>query len=366
MSSSRAPTDTLGRGDASYHQGLHTNHEAVPDHVSSEILDGTSDGAPPNRLIIAVDFSTTYSAVSYVAVPQGSSGDSIDPRSIRSIRNFPDSWNFTSNNQMLLDVPTEVMYPLDRHFRDQESLDAMNQDSENGDGDIYRDFFDYNFGINHDNRTWQGGDDDMNLFIVSESEAAAAHMLTAEGGLMLITAATHNPQGGGTVNANTYEISNEAPLRLSREVVPPGGGLHGSSYLNQSFQTHLQQLLADETYLEQGTETIKGIVEKIMIDQFGYWIKRSFDCYKAEGYKQFAVSGLRDNPRKGFRRGSISIQVNKIRDIFRERLEGIGSIMESQITAAIQRGSKDEIPQAPTFSRQTCTQAITIGATGRG
>lgn len=30
-------------------------------------------------------------------------------------------------------------------------------------------------------------------------------------------------KGGGTVDVNTYEISKTTPLRLSREVVAPGG-----------------------------------------------------------------------------------------------------------------------------------------------
>ncbi len=33
----------------------------------------------------------------------------------------------------------------------------------------------------------------------------------------------NNAVGGGTVDANTYTVSTGTPLRLTREVVPPGG-----------------------------------------------------------------------------------------------------------------------------------------------
>ncbi len=54
--------------------------------------------------------------------------------------------------------------------------------------------------------------------------------------------------GGGTVDANTYQVSETTPLRLTREVVHPGGeqrltvltrgpGTHGKqvAYLDRAF-----------------------------------------------------------------------------------------------------------------------------------
>jgi hypothetical protein len=73
------------------------------------------------RLIIAVDFGTTYSAVSYVALEQGESERYLDLDRIRSIQNFPDDWNYgDSSDRMRCEVPTEVIYPLNRKFREQE------------------------------------------------------------------------------------------------------------------------------------------------------------------------------------------------------------------------------------------------------
>lgn len=134
----------------------------------------------------------------------------------------------------------------------------------------------------------------------------------------------NKPPGGGTVDANTYTISNTTPLRLTNEVVEPGGkhetaqahlntcsqdqsgGLFGSSYLNEGFRKFLKERLRDELYLERGADTIDSIVEKIMIEMFEYKIKRSFD-YRAKGLKRIPVQGLLDNDEKLFRDGCLHV-----------------------------------------------------------
>src|SRR6478609_3058417 len=133
MSFSRSSTVTLGRENAPNHQ-----HQLEEDHVRLEpinldLLDEDRGDPFPKRLIIAVDFGTTYSAVSYVNVPQGCPSDSVDSRSIRSIGNYPENYNYHYNDPMGMEVPTEVIYPLDRHFRDHFNLDNPEQDLENGD-----------------------------------------------------------------------------------------------------------------------------------------------------------------------------------------------------------------------------------------
>ncbi|CAH0056992.1 unnamed protein product [Clonostachys solani] len=473
MSASRSSTVTVGRDDS-----------RVNGYVATALMDlrdfDQATRAPrPNRLIIAVDFGTTYSAVSYVAIPEGSSPEAIGPRDIRSIKNFPE--RFETGDQMDLEVPTEVMYPRTPAFRKNEAQDHTQHESavhdtlegprfmdpnfdidtgdilaEEGDvtmldddddrfrwgyqvhelwslpethsDDTYRplsrfkllldnnpttesvreqlsttltelrrrrilsdkplqviaDFLTHLLRHTQDQLRSEGYDDtyskeivlcvpaiwtqkacrDMqscmalameraqfdgvdvrqnsieNLFIVSEPEAAAAYVLSTVrtlqcGGVFVLLDA-----GGGTVDANTYEISNVAPLRLSEEVVPPGGGLHGSSFLNESFRAYLHHLLDSETYLERDgrTETINGIIEELMINRFEYRIKRSFGILEVPGHRKFPVSGLRDNAEKGFKRGLINISGRKIKDMFLERFRGIDNIMMGQITAAIERG----------------------------
>jgi hypothetical protein len=89
--------------------------------------------------------------------------------------------------------------------------------------------------------------------------------------------------------------------------------LHGSSYINQGFRTLLEDLLAYETYLNTEESTIQSCIEKIIINEFEYRVKRTFDCYKASEnpklFKFFDIPGLRANPEKGFRRGSVRIRL---------------------------------------------------------
>ncbi len=76
--------------------------------------------------------------------------------------------------------------------------------------------------------------------------------------------------------------------------------------MNKGFREFLRELLREETYLEQETETIDGIIEKIIINEFEYRIKRSFDYTTARGVKRFSISGLRNNAQKGFARGAVA------------------------------------------------------------
>jgi hypothetical protein len=61
--------------------------------------------------------------------------------------------------------------------------------------------------------------------------------------------------------------------------------------------------------LESEDTTINGCIEKIMIADFEYRLKRIFNCYSAKGTKEFDVPGLRPDPVKGFSRGTLKIPV---------------------------------------------------------
>ncbi|KAG7421219.1 hypothetical protein Forpe1208_v001845 [Fusarium oxysporum f. sp. rapae] len=422
MSFSRSSTVTLGRENAPNHQHQLEEDHIRPEPINLDLLDEDRGDPFPKRLIIAVDFGTTYSAVSYVDVPQGCPSDSVDSRSIRSIGNYPENYNYHYNDPMGMEVPTEVIYPLDRHFRDHFNLDNPEEHLENGDGvevpvldedgDIsmlsdvseefrwgYRVHEVWNRPSTHSNTTNQplsrfkllldnsemtesGFDDsyekemilcvpaiwtqkacrDMqaclavamkranftradlqnksidNLFIVSEPEAAAAHMLSTSAEIKAGDCFVLLDAGGGTVDANTYRVSREEPLRLETEIVAPGGGLHGSSYLNEGFRDYLEDLLAEETYLNDGIETIHGIIERITFEEFEKRIKRGYDYNQQTSRKEIYIKGLRDNPVKGFRNECIYIPRLKIREIFFKHLDAIVEIVKSQLEEARGKG----------------------------
>ncbi|KAF5254023.1 hypothetical protein FANTH_1205 [Fusarium anthophilum] len=453
MSFSRSSTVTLGRESAPNHRSQSEDH-IRPEPINLDLLDEDRGDPFPKRLIIAVDFGTTYSAVSYVDVPQGCPSDSVDSGSIRSIGNYPDNYNDGFNHPMGMEVPTEVIYPLDRHFRDHFNLDNPEEHFENGDdagvplpdedGDIsmlsdvseefrwgYRVHEVWNRPSTHTNTTnqplsrfkllldnsemtqtvrrdvsdtintlkkkniiqgplqviadfltyllehtrsqlrRQGFDDsyekemilcvpaiwtqkacrDMqaclavamkranfiradlqnksidNLFIVSEPEAAAAHMLSTSAEIKSGDCFVLLDAGGGTVDANTYRVSREEPLRLETEIVAPGG-----------FRGYLTDLLAGETYLNDGIETIRGIVERITFEDFEKRIKRGYDYNQQTARKEIYIKGLRDNPAKGFRNECIYIPRLKIREIFFRHLDAIVEIVKSQLEEARGKG----------------------------
>ncbi|KAF5572636.1 Hsp70 chaperone protein [Fusarium pseudocircinatum] len=457
---------------------VHEQDDARPEPINLDLLDEDRGDPFPKRLIIAIDFGTTYSAVSYVEVLQGCASDSVDTRNIRSIGNYPDSWHYY-DAPMGTEVPTEVIYPLDRHFRDHfnldnpdkqlKSVDSVEVPVPEADGDTSRlsdmsqafrwgyqvhevwnrasthsnttnqplsrfkllldnsemaesvkrdvretvntlrrrniiqgplhviaDFLTYLLGHTRSQLLRQGFDDsyekemilcvparwtqkacrDMqsclaaamkrasftgadlqnksidNLFIVSEPEAAAAHMLSTSAEIKAGDCFVLLDAGGGIVNASTYRVSMERPLRLETEIVAPGGilyygnawslllivtwtgGLHGSSYLNEGFRDYLEDLLCEETYLNDGIETIHGIVERITLEDFEKRIKRGFDYKLSTSRKEIYIKGLRDNRAKGFRNECLYVPRLKIQEIFFKHLDPIVEIVNSQLEAA--------------------------------
>lgn len=99
----------------------------------------------------------------------------------------------------------------------------------------------------------------------------------------------------------------DSNVRHLRLIVAWKGGLHGSSYLNEGFRDYLEDLLAEETYLNDGIDTIHGIIERITFEEFEKRIKRGFDYNQQTSRKEIYIRGLRDNPAKGFRNECIYI-----------------------------------------------------------
>lgn len=125
MKASRASTVTLGGEDSD------VTEDGTPEEIPDHLLENPELRTHSRRLIVAVDFGTTYSAVSYAALEEGESGRYLELDRIHSIQNFPDDWNFGgSGDRMKSEVPTEVIYPLDRHFREKEDLDAVGEEEE--------------------------------------------------------------------------------------------------------------------------------------------------------------------------------------------------------------------------------------------
>lgn len=121
MSVSRESTATVEGDDVGVRCLPNLVNMARPERAPEHLLRGASeDVASVKRLIVAVDFGTTYSAVAYVALEEGDDDRAyLDPSRIRTVQNYPDDATFGNlDDQMRSEVPTEVIYPLDRHFRE--------------------------------------------------------------------------------------------------------------------------------------------------------------------------------------------------------------------------------------------------------
>jgi hypothetical protein len=136
MDWSRESTVTLAENETPIHRRSSTMDNVVPEHVPAHLLDDQETPHLSKRLIMAVDFGTTYSAIAYVALEDGQedSAGFLDPTHIRTIQNYPDDATFGGlDDEMRSEVPTELIYPLDRGFRKEEGLVAREREDQHED-----------------------------------------------------------------------------------------------------------------------------------------------------------------------------------------------------------------------------------------
>ncbi|KAG2019349.1 hypothetical protein GB937_005263 [Aspergillus fischeri] len=183
-----------------------------------------------------------------------------------------------------------------------------------------------------------------NLYIVSEPEAAAAHVLASTREVKAGDTFMVLDAGGGTVDAVIYKLRNTEPLQLEKEAVKPEGALCGSSYLNERFEEILQDRLKDETYLVSPTPgarktiTIEGIIAS-QVWEFETKIKRNCDIMDSNftGHA-FYIQGLKENQEKNFTDHRMRLDQKDFKDIFRPCLEGISKLMLKQLQSARRSG----------------------------
>lgn len=96
--------------------------DPVPE-IPLHLLEDTSTHIQSKRLIMGIDFGTTFSAISYVALAPGEATDLVLSNRIQSIRNYPDDMNDNSTDPMKKEVPTEVIYPMVKGFRKKAKLE---------------------------------------------------------------------------------------------------------------------------------------------------------------------------------------------------------------------------------------------------
>lgn len=94
--------------------------------------DAATDGDPihntlEERMIIAIDFGTTFSSVAYTVIPRGTSPEDVDLHRIRCVENYPGYTPLPGVLDFRQDVPTELWY-------DDGSMTSRAQDFFDADG----------------------------------------------------------------------------------------------------------------------------------------------------------------------------------------------------------------------------------------
>lgn len=109
----------------------------LAEEIPNAILDDLNTVVSSKRVVVSVDFGTTFSAISYVAVNSEEEAAKIGHDRISTIEHWPCATHTDANDRMRQEVPSEVIYPLDRKFRkgfdrefleDQVDLDQISED----------------------------------------------------------------------------------------------------------------------------------------------------------------------------------------------------------------------------------------------
>ena len=180
------------------------------------------------------------------------------------------------------------------------------------------------------------------LFIVSEPEAAAQFVLASlgeKGRLRQNQIFTLLDAGGGTVDITTYKVTSDGnrPLRLQGEMVPADGALCGSSLINEAYKKRLLEKLCD-TDFNGGADELKSVVAGLVAD-FEVSLKPNIDFAKKKTLPhRLYIPGLRDNPGKKFSKHCLKFSEQEIFDLFKDCLDGVSRLLESQLDRAAKKG----------------------------
>ncbi|KAH7305661.1 hypothetical protein BKA65DRAFT_520707 [Rhexocercosporidium sp. MPI-PUGE-AT-0058] len=182
-----------------------------------------------------------------------------------------------------------------------------------------------------------------NLFIITEPEAAATHLLGSSHDMIAGETFVVLDCGGGTVDCVVYTVTNSYPLRLKTEVGRPTGDNCGASYLNDNFEKRLLARLADEGYLDRKGETRKSIVRHL-VPNFEDFDKRTKDISKMPR-NRIHISGLvgdedrvaTGNGPKRFSNNYLNMDSDDYNVIFLPLLRRVGTVLRGQLELAMSK-----------------------------
>ncbi|KAK8073653.1 hsp70 protein [Apiospora phragmitis] len=171
--------------------------------------------------------------------------------------------------------------------------------------------------------------------MIKEPEAAAIYTLS-EQSLALKVEDTYIicDAGGGTVDLITYEVANESPLELA-EVVPGSGGMAGAIGLNKRFEDAVRDLIG-----EIQMAALKTIPDgwALVLDQFETEIKRRF-CGESDRphYVHFPGISLDDDQSYNLESNTWCMQWQDLHEIFDPLVRDVIRLIDDQTQASRQK-----------------------------
>jgi molecular chaperone DnaK (HSP70) len=178
------------------------------------------------------------------------------------------------------------------------------------------------------------------LFIVAESEAAAIYAMEDRKSLSKMTTGDSFlllDCGGGTVDAVTYKLTRDDPVRME-EVVDPEGVSCGSSFLNENYRKLLQDRLKHAEFVADALPLESNIANAVQVFERA---KRSINIVDKKAHIDAAlIYGLKaaEDRELRFRRNNLGLSWDEMYGVFKDCLRGVSDLMLKQLNAAKAKG----------------------------
>lgn len=172
--------------------------------------------------------------------------------------------------------------------------------------------------------------------MISEPEAAAVYTLKAiqPNHLNVGDNFIVCDAGGGTVDLIAYQIMSLKPLRVEESAVGTGG-LCGSAFLNYRFEEHVRNRLGQGRFDEMKLK--KGKTWQMGLRYFEEFVKRNFN---EDEHQEVNVPfpGLPDDEDAGLDSGFLVMTAEQIKDIFEPVVKEVCDLVQGQVSSLRAKG----------------------------
>ncbi|KAH8730677.1 hypothetical protein GQ44DRAFT_746602 [Phaeosphaeriaceae sp. PMI808] len=169
--------------------------------------------------------------------------------------------------------------------------------------------------------------------LIKEPEAAALFTLNQlkNQGLSIGDAITICDAGGGTVHLVSYEITQLHPLML-KELAPSTGGIAGSMMINRRFEDFIKSKVGERSYVE--------------LKETNGWrhAMKNFDENRMP-YINFPMANIRDDPSRGIKANTITVTAVNLYGIFEPVFKEIDRLVGEQINKVQIKRLQDKHPK---------------------